>query len=40
MDGDINEVYQEELSGSLVIEPGPGLDDLVGDADGIQTLEK
>jgi hypothetical protein len=41
MDGVVDEFYQEEeLPASFVVEPGLGLDDLVGDADDIQTLEK
>jgi hypothetical protein len=41
MDGDVNEIYQEEeLSASFVVEPSLGLDDLVGDTDDIQTPEK
>jgi hypothetical protein len=32
LDGDIDEVYQEEeLSASFIMEPSPGLDDLVGE---------
>jgi hypothetical protein len=32
LDGDIDEVYQEEeLSASFIMEPNPGLDDLVGE---------
>jgi hypothetical protein len=36
LDDDINEVYQEELPDSFIIDSGAGLDDLVGDADDIQ----
>jgi hypothetical protein len=37
LDDDIDEVYQEEeLPPSFVIDPGVGLDDLVGDADDIE----
>jgi hypothetical protein len=37
LDDDVDEVYQEEeLSPSFVIDPGAGLDDLVGDADDIK----
>jgi hypothetical protein len=36
LDDDIDEVYQEEeLPPSFVVDPGAGLDDLVGDADDI-----
>jgi hypothetical protein len=36
LDGDVDEVYQEEeLPTSFIIKPGPGLNDLVGDADDI-----
>jgi hypothetical protein len=38
---DIDEVYQEEeLIASFVVDPGAGLDDLVGDADDIQISMK
>jgi hypothetical protein len=38
---EVDEVYQEEeLPASFIIEPGPGLDDLVGDTDDIQTPQK
>jgi hypothetical protein len=41
LDGDTDVVYQEEeLPTSFVVEPGEGLDDLVGDADDIQTPAK
>ena len=41
LDGEIDEVYQdEELPASFVVEPGPGLDNLVGDIDDIQAPEK
>jgi hypothetical protein len=37
LDDDIDEVYQEEeLPPSFIIDPGVGLDDLVGDADDIE----
>jgi hypothetical protein len=37
LDDDINEVYQEEeLPPSFSIDPDVGLDDLVGDVDGIE----
>jgi hypothetical protein len=37
LDDDVDEVYQEEeLPPSFVIDPGAGLDDLVGDADDIE----
>jgi hypothetical protein len=37
LDDDIDEVYQEEeLLVSFIVDPGAGLDDLVGDADDIQ----
>jgi hypothetical protein len=36
LDDDVDEVYQEELSPSFIIEPGVGLYDLVGDAVDIQ----
>jgi hypothetical protein len=37
LDDDIDEVYQEEeLAPSFIIDPGAGLDDLVGDADDIE----
>jgi hypothetical protein len=37
LDDDVDEVYQEkELPPSFVIDPGVGLDDLVGDADDIE----
>jgi hypothetical protein len=36
LDDDIHEVYkEEELSASFIIEPGVGLDDLVGEVDDI-----
>jgi hypothetical protein len=39
LDDDVDEVYQEEeLSSSFIIDPGAGLDDLVGDADDIEML--
>jgi hypothetical protein len=39
LDDDIDEVYQEEeLSSSFIIDPGAGLDELVGDADDIEML--
>jgi hypothetical protein len=37
LDDDVNEVYQEEeLPPSFVVDPGAGLDDLVGDADDME----
>jgi hypothetical protein len=37
LDDDVDEVYQEEkLPASFIVDPGAGLDDLVGDADDIQ----
>jgi hypothetical protein len=37
LDNDVDEVYQEEeLPPSFVVDPGAGLDDLVGDADDIE----
>jgi hypothetical protein len=37
LDDDVVEVYQEEeLPPSFIIDPGAGLDDLVGDADDIE----
>jgi hypothetical protein len=37
LDDDVDEVYQEEeLSPSFVVDPGAGLNDLVGDADDIE----
>jgi hypothetical protein len=37
LDDDVDEVYQEEeLSPSFAIDPGAGLNDLVGDADDIE----
>jgi hypothetical protein len=37
LDDDVVEVYQEEESPpSFIIDPGAGLDDLVGDADDIE----
>jgi hypothetical protein len=37
LDDDIDEVYQEEeLPPSFIIDPGAGLNDLVGDADDIE----
>jgi hypothetical protein len=37
LDDDVDEVYQEEkLPPSFVVDPGAGLDDLVGDADDIE----
>jgi hypothetical protein len=37
LDVDVDEVYQEEeLPPSFIIDPGAGLDDLVGDADDIE----
>jgi hypothetical protein len=37
LDNDINKVYQkEELPPSFIVNPGAGLNDLVGDADGIE----
>jgi hypothetical protein len=37
LDDDVDEVYQEEvLLASFVIDPGAGLDHLVGDTDDIQ----
>jgi hypothetical protein len=37
LDDDVDEVYkEEELPPSFVIDPGAGLDDLVGDADDIE----
>jgi hypothetical protein len=37
LNDDVDEIYQEEeLSASFVVDPGAGLDDLVGDADDIQ----
>jgi hypothetical protein len=37
LDDDVDEVYQEEeLSPSFAVDPGAGLDDLVGDADDIE----
>jgi hypothetical protein len=39
LDGDNDQVYQEEeLPPSFVIDPGAGLDDLVGDVDDIEML--
>jgi hypothetical protein len=39
LDDDIDEVYQEEeLQPSFVVDPGAGLDDLVGDANDIEML--
>jgi hypothetical protein len=41
LDGEVDKLYQEEkLLALFVVEPGPELDDLVGDADGIQTPGK
>jgi hypothetical protein len=38
---EVDEVYQEEeLPSSFIVEPGSGLDDLVGDTDDIQTPQK
>jgi hypothetical protein len=37
LDDDVDEVYQEEeLPPSFVVDPGAGLDDLLGDADDIE----
>jgi hypothetical protein len=37
LDDDIDEVYQEEeMTSSFIIDPGAGLDDLVGDVDDIE----
>jgi hypothetical protein len=37
LDDDIDDVYQEdELPPSFIIDPGAGLDELVGDADDIE----
>jgi hypothetical protein len=37
LDDDVDEVYQEEkLPPSFVVDPGSGLDDIVGDANGIE----
>jgi hypothetical protein len=37
LDDDVEEVYQEEeLPPSFIVDPGAGLDDLVGDADDIE----
>jgi hypothetical protein len=37
LDDNVDEVYQEEeLPPSFIIDPGVGLDDLVGDADAIE----
>jgi hypothetical protein len=37
LDDDVDEVYQEEeMSPSFIVDPGAGLDDLVGDADDIE----
>jgi hypothetical protein len=36
LDDDIDEVYQEELPPSFIVDLGAGLDDLVGDADDIE----
>jgi hypothetical protein len=37
LDDDVDEVYQEEeLPPSFIIDPGVGLDDLVGDAEDIE----
>jgi hypothetical protein len=37
LDDGIDEVYQEEeLTPSFIIDPGAGLNDLVGDADDIE----
>jgi hypothetical protein len=36
LDDDVDEVYQEELPPSFVVDPGVGLDNLVGDADDIE----
>jgi hypothetical protein len=37
LDDDVDEVYQEEeLPPSFIIDPGAGLDDLVGDANDIE----
>jgi hypothetical protein len=37
LDDDVDEVYQEEeLPPSFIVDPGAGLDDLVGDADDIE----
>jgi hypothetical protein len=37
LDDDVDEAYQEEeLSPSFVVDPGAGLNDLVGDADDIE----
>jgi hypothetical protein len=39
LDDDVDEVYQEEeLPPSFAIDPGAGLDDLVGDADDMEML--
>jgi hypothetical protein len=41
LDGDVDEVYQEEeWPTSIIVEPSPRLDDLVGDTDYMQTPEK
>jgi hypothetical protein len=41
LDDDVDEVYQEEeLPASFVIDPGAGLNDLVGDIDDIQMQVK
>jgi hypothetical protein len=37
LDDDVDEVYQEEeLPPSFAVDPGSGLDDIVGDANGIE----
>jgi hypothetical protein len=36
LDDDVDNVYQEELPPSFIIDPGAGLDDLVGDANDIE----
>jgi hypothetical protein len=37
LDDDVDEVYQEEeLAPSFIVNPGAGLNDLVGDADDIE----
>jgi hypothetical protein len=37
LDDDVDEVYQEEeLLPSFIVNPGAGVDDLVGDADNIE----
>jgi hypothetical protein len=37
LDDDVDEVYQEEeFPPSFIVDPGAGLDDLVGDADDIE----